>query len=489
VSSPDDGFVLPTMNGDADDDAPGRDEISPADAAPVLPVAPPRMPTAPSGGLPVTPPPTSVASVDVKPVDLPLAIPVVAPSTIPLTPPASAGPTLQGHPMQRTDYVPVAPPTASEAGIIAVERSTVGSTEPEISLDEVLLYLLEKGGSDLHLSVNSPPMIRVHGELEAVPGYRPLTSHQLQDAVYAILTDRQKQKFEENKELDLAYTLPGAARFRVNLMQQQGAVGAVLRAIPWEILPLEALRMPEILGDFADLPRGLVLVTGPTGSGKSTTLAAIIDRANRTRRGHIITIEDPIEFVHQHRQCVVNQREVGEDTWSFANALKHALRQDPDIILVGEMRDLETISIALTAAETGHLVFGTLHTSSAASTIDRIIDVFPPEQQAQIRTQLAASIQAVVCQALCKTADSKGRVAATEVMVATPAVRNLIREGKLQSIPSSLQTGSRFGMHTLNQDLSELVNQGTITYEQAREKCSDASELNQLLGRSPDATD
>jgi twitching motility protein PilT len=332
-------------------------------------------------------------------------------------------------------------------------------------------------------------MIRVNGDLEAVPGYRPVTAHQLQDAVYSILTDKQKQRFEENKELDLAYQLPGAARFRVNLMQQQGSIGAVLRAIPWEILPLEALRMPPILGDFADLPRGLVLVTGPTGSGKSTTLAAIIDKANRTRKGHIITIEDPIEFVHQHRQCVVNQREVGTDTMSFEAALKHALRQDPDIILVGEMRDLETISIALTAAETGHLVFGTLHTSSAATTIDRIIDVFPSEQQSQIRTQLAASVQAIVCQTLCKTADGKGRVAATEVLMATPAIRNLIREGKLQSIPSALQTGSRFGMHTLNQDLANLVDQGLITYEMARERCSDASELNQLLGRASDATD
>jgi twitching motility protein PilT len=332
-------------------------------------------------------------------------------------------------------------------------------------------------------------MIRVHGELEAVPGYRALTVQQLQESIYSILTDRQKQRFEETKELDLAYEMPGAARFRVNLMQQRGAISAVLRAIPWEILPLDALNMPPILGDFADLPRGLVLVTGPTGSGKSTTLAAIIDKANRTRKGHIITIEDPIEFVHQHRQSVVNQREVGQDTMSFEAALKHALRQDPDIILVGEMRDLETISIALTAAETGHLVFGTLHTSSAATTIDRIIDVFPPSQQQQIRTQLANSVQAVVCQALCRTSDGKGRVAATEVMVATPAIRNLIREGKLQSIPSALQTGSRFGMHTLNQDLASLVEKGRITYQVAREKASDLSELNQLLGKAADATD
>jgi twitching motility protein PilT len=353
------------------------------------------------------------------------------------------------------ELAPVTPPMASDEGIITMQRPSDLGSDPEIVLDELLIYLLEHKGSDLHLSVHSPPMIRVHGDLEPVPGYTALTSHQLREAIYAILTDRQKQKFEESKELDLAYAMPGAARFRVNVFQQQGSPGAVLRSIPWDILPLEALHLPEVLGDFAMLPRGLVLVTGPTGSGKSTTLAAIIDKANRTRKGHIVTIEDPIEFV----------------------------------ILVGEMRDLETISIALTAAETGHLVFGTLHTSSASTTIDRIVDVFPPGQQSQIRTQLAASIQAIVCQTLCKTADGKGRIAATEVLIATPAVRNLIREGKLQSIPSSLQTGSRFGMHTLNQDLAELVKDERITYEMALEKCSDVAEIQQLMGMSPDAAD
>jgi twitching motility protein PilT len=411
--------------------------------------------------------------------------------SLPLTPPVGAplAPLLAEVPRLPVELHPVAPPPASEAGIVSVMRSSLGESAPDIAIDEVLLYLLEKGGSDLHLSVNAPPMIRVHGDLQAIPGYSALTAHQLQETVYALLTDRQKQRFEETKELDFAYALPGAARFRVNVFQQQGCVGAVLRSIPWDILPLDALRLPALLGDFAALPRGLVLVTGPTGSGKSTTLAAIIDRANRTRQGHIVTIEDPIEFVHQHRQCVVNQREVGSDTMSFANALKHALRQDPDIVLVGEMRDLETIATALTAAETGHLVFGTLHTSSSATTIDRIVDVFPPEQQAQIRTQLAASIQAIVCQTLCKTADGEGRVAATEILIATPAVRNLIREGKLQSIPSALQTGSRFGMHTLNQDLAELVKAGTIDFGTAVEKCSDLSELQQLLGVSPDAAE
>tara|TARA_B110000503_G_C7121264_1_gene402635 strand:- start:581 stop:1807 length:1227 start_codon:yes stop_codon:yes gene_type:complete len=377
---------------------------------------------------------------------------------------------------------PEIPSSVAESGITTLTPGDPRIHIRELSLDSILLQLLEAGGSDLHLSVNSPPMIRVRGDLEPLPHSIALTPRQLQEAVYSILTDRQKHTFEENKELDFAYELPGAARFRVNLLQQQGSTGAVFRSIPWEILPLEALNMPGHLADLANLPRGLVLVTGPTGSGKSTTLAALVDRANRTRKSHIITIEDPIEFVHHHRLSVVSQREVGQDTWSFASALKHALRQDPDIILVGELRDLETISIALTAAETGHLVLGTLHTSSAASTIDRMIDVFPPEQQSQVRTQLSSSIQAVVCQALCKTADGLGRIAATEIMIATPAVRNLIREGKLQSIPSVLQTGSKIGMHTLNQDLARLVTEGSVTYEVAYEKSSDLSELNQLLG-------
>ncbi|MDP4804993.1 MAG: type IV pilus twitching motility protein PilT [Candidatus Nanopelagicales bacterium] len=385
------------------------------------------------------------------------------------------------------DFIPVAPSVTSDVGITRQLRE-VGDAS-YIALDDLLVYLLKCAGSDLHLSVKSPPMVRVHGSLEPIEGYDALTGQQLQELVYSMLTDRQKQRFEENKELDLAYELPGAARFRVNIMQQQGSVGAVMRAIPWEIKPLEVLQLPETLADFSQLPRGLVLVTGPTGSGKSTTLAAIIDQANKTRQGHIVTIEDPIEFIHPHQKCVVNQREVGTDTLSFQSALKHALRQDPDIILVGEMRDLETISIALTAAETGHLVFGTLHTSSAASTIDRIVDVFPPAQQSQIRTQLAGSIEAVVCQTLCRTVSEQGRTAATEVMIATPAIRNLIREGKLQSIPSALQTGARFGMHTLNQDLARLVEIGSITYEVAREKCSDANELDQLLGRTDHVID
>jgi twitching motility protein PilT len=422
----------------------------------------------------------------------PLLLPVAPPVSSPVLPQPAPSPDPMLSPSARfgdAPSAPVAPPEGGGAGIVRLDRASVSGADRGIELDELLLHLLEEGGSDLHLTLGAPPMVRIHGDLERVAGFGPLTGTQLQDCLYSILTERQKQRFEELKELDLAYELPGAARFRVNLFLQRGTIGGVLRAIPWEIKALEALNMPPSLAGFAALPRGLVLVTGPTGSGKSTTLAAIIDKANRTRKAHIMTIEDPVEFVHQHRLSVVNQREVGDDTLSFNNALKHALRQDPDIILVGEMRDLETISIALTAAETGHLVFGTLHTSSAGSTIDRIIDVFPSGQQSQIRTQVAASLQAVVCQTLCKTADGKGRVAATEVLIATPAVRNLIREAKLQSIPSAMQTGSKFGMHTLNQNLAELVEAGTITYDVAREKCSDASELHQLLGMSDNAAE
>ena len=373
-------------------------------------------------------------------------------------------------------------------GIREVDPEQTPSRRAEFVLDQVLERMVADGGSDLHLSVGRPPAVRINGEIVSREEFSPLTSRQIQDAVYEMLTDRQKRTFEEERELDCAYELAGVARFRVNLMRQQESVSAVMRTIPWKILPLEALNMPATLNELAYLPRGLVLVTGPTGSGKSTTLASLIDLANRTRKAHIVTIEDPIEFVHQHKQSVINQREVGRDTHSFANALRHVLRQDPDIILVGEMRDLETISIALTAAETGHLVFGTLHTSSAASTVDRIIDVFPAGQQSQIRTQLASSLEAVVCQTLCKTQDEKGRIAATEVMLATPAIRNLIREGKIQSIPSTLQTSGNLGMHTLNQDLADLVAAGKISDEVARSKASDVAELDQLLGRSADAS-
>jgi len=353
----------------------------------------------------------------------------------------------------------------------------------DLMLDEVLERMVASGASDLHLTTGAPPMLRVAGSLTPMEGFSPLDGEGLRRSLYAILTQRQRETFEANLELDFAYALRGKARFRVNLYQQRDSIGAAFRVIPYEIKPLEELGVPPVVANFASLPRGLVLVTGPTGSGKSTTLAAIIDLANRTRADHIMTVEDPIEFLHRHKKSIVNQREVGEDTHSFANALKHVLRQDPDIILVGEMRDLETISVALTAAETGHLVFATLHTQDAAQTIDRVIDVFPAHQQDQVRTQLAAALQGVVCQTLCKRADGPGRVVATEVMIATPAIRNLIREGKTHQIYSAMQAGAQQGMHTMDQHLAELVRQGKITYETGVEKCHHLEDFNRLTGR------
>ena len=353
----------------------------------------------------------------------------------------------------------------------------------DVDLDGALRAMIDSGGSDLHLTTGAQPMIRLDGGLRALEGYPVLYSESLQRTLYAILNQRQRETFEEKLELDFAYAVRGVSRFRVNLYRQRDSIGAAFRMIPYEIKPLEALGMPPIVANFAGLPRGLVLVTGPTGSGKSTTLAAIIDLANRSRHEHIMTVEDPIEFLHRHKKCLINQREVGADTHSFANALKHVLRQDPDIILVGEMRDLETISVALTAAETGHLVFATLHTSDAAQTVDRIIDVFPAHQQDQVRTQLASALQGVVCQTLCKKANGKGRAAATEVMLATPAIRNLIREGKTHQIYSAMQAGAQLGMHTLDQHLAELVRNGVITYEVGLEKCHQVPDFNRLTGR------
>ena len=353
----------------------------------------------------------------------------------------------------------------------------------EIVLADLLIHVLESGASDLHLTAGARPAVRLHGHLEQMQDFPVLTPPVIQRIMYAAITQKQREKFEEELELDFAYSVPGRARFRVNLYRQRDALGAAFRLIPFEIKRLEELGVPPQVANFANIPRGMVLVTGPTGSGKSTTLASIVDLANRTRKDHIMTCEDPIEFLHRHQQCIVNQREVGEDTRSFANALKHVLRQDPDIILVGEMRDLETISIALTAAETGHLVFATLHTQDAAQTIDRMIDAFPPHQQQQVRTQLAGAIQGVVCQTLCRTADGKGRQVAVEVMVATPAVRNLIREGKTHQIYSSMQAGAKHGMQTMDQHLADLCNKGRITYEVGMEKCHHIEDFNRLTGR------
>jgi len=359
-----------------------------------------------------------------------------------------------------------------------------GVRDDDFSLGDALTAMLERGASDLHITAGARPMVRISGSLVPLDDFALLTSPVIQRVMYAIITQAQREKFEENLELDFAYSLPGRARFRVNLYRQRDSVGAAFRVIPFEIKTLETLGIPTSVSNFAALPRGFVLVTGPTGSGKSTTLAAIVDLANRTRQDHIMTVEDPIEFLHKHKSCLVNQREVGEDTWSFTSALKHVLRQDPDIILVGEMRDLETISVALTAAETGHLVFATLHTQDAAQTIDRIIDVFPPHQQQQVRSQLAMALQGVVCQTLAKTADGHGRVVATEVLVVTPAVRNLIREGKTHQIYSVMQAGAAHGMHTLDQHLADLVRSRQITYEVGIEKCHHVEDFNRLCGRA-----
>ena len=370
----------------------------------------------------------------------------------------------------------------SYGGSVVEEISPESSRSGKgLEILELLEYVVESGASDLHLSSEAPPIVRVDGDLEPVPGWRRLTGDDIKDAVYKLLESDQKEKFEEEKELDFAYTVSGGARFRGNLMVQSGDVGAVFRVIPQKILPLSALNLPATLGKLAYLPKGLVLVTGPTGSGKSTTLAAIIDQINRTRKDHILTIEDPVEFVHQHRSCVVNQREVGRDTKEYNIALKHALRQDPDVILIGEMRDLETISIALTAAETGHLVFATLHTQSAKDTISRVIDVFPAGQQQQIRSQLASTLQAVVCQTLLKRADGRGRIAATEIMMVNHAIENNIRQDKLHNIPSVLQTTEAEGNQTLNMHLVDLVIANQITREEAFKKTSDPEDLHSLL--------
>jgi len=366
---------------------------------------------------------------------------------------------------------------------LAYQVGTQG-TLPRLVLDDLLIHVLTVGGSDLHLTKGAPPTVRLRGEMRVIDGYEALTATQLQEALYGVMTERQRKVFEERLELDFAYSVPGQARFRVNVFQQRESVGAVMRVIPWEIKSLESLDMPPIIDSFADLKRGLVLVTGPTGSGKSTTLAALIDKVNRSRRGHIMTIEDPIEFLHEHRGCLVNQREVGQDTRDFRTALKHVLRQDPDVILVGELRDLDTISVALTAAETGHLVFATLHTQSAQDTITRIVDVFPSEQQQQVKTQLAATLQAVVCQTLVKTADGAGRAAAVEIMVCNSGIRAMIRDGKLQQIQGALQAGAKDGMQTLNSHLADLVKAGRVAYEAGLENCSNREDFATLVGSS-----
>jgi len=433
------------------------------------------------------PPQMAPPQMAIAPLTLPVAGPVATPVSVPSAVPAStAGP----------GSVPVSAHFAG-AGLgndHAGERGmSLGRRAVAPDGDADLLWCLgqvvEMGASDLHLAVNANPRIRLHGALAELAGTVPWTDEKMSSALHSVMSTRQREIFDEHLELDFALTLTHESRFRVNVYQQRGFMGAAFRLIPTEIKSLTELGVPKAVERFATLPRGLVLVTGPTGSGKSTTLAALIDLVNRTRADHIVTVEDPIEFMHENRKSLVNQREIGEDSHSFSAALKHVLRQDPDVILIGELRDLETVSTALTAAETGHLVFATLHTQSAGQTVDRVIDVFPPHQQGQVRAQLAATLQGVVCQTLIPRATGGGRVVATEILVANPAIANLIREGKTFQIPSALQAGRETGMHTLDQHLAELVNHGIITHQKAMEKAQDLESLNQLIHRSESMRD
>jgi len=352
-----------------------------------------------------------------------------------------------------------------------------------VTLHQLLKTMVERGGSDLHVTTNSPPQIRIDGKLTPLD-MPPLTAPETKQLAYSVLTDAQKHRFEENLELDISFGIKGLARFRANIFNQRGATAAVYRQIPYEILGFKELGLPAVVEEICGRPRGLVLVTGPTGSGKSTTLAAMIDKINRETHQHILTVEDPVEFLHQHKNCVVNQRELHADTHSFSNSLKSALRQDPDVVLIGEMRDLETIESALRIAETGHLTFGTLHTNSAAQTINRIVDVFPSHQQPQIRAQLSFVLEGIMCQALLPKANGKGRAMAMEILVPNAAIRNLIREDKVHQIYSMMQTGqAKYGMQTFNQSLATLYFKKHISLQTALARSSNPDELQEMISR------
>jgi twitching motility protein PilT len=360
-----------------------------------------------------------------------------------------------------------------------------------LQIDDLLKMLVESEASDLHLRVGEPPVMRVHGDLHRVPDMQPMNDRDMYDLLYVMMSEDRKVRFEQNMELDMSYAVPGLARFRVNIFRQQGHIGAVMRVIPFKIRTLDELMIPPVVKKMCMLPRGLILVTGPTGSGKSTTLAGMVNHINLLRPKHIITIEDPIEYLHRDNVAAINQREIGVDTHSFAAALKHVMRQNPDIILVGEMRDLETISLAITAAETGHLVFGTLHTTDAPQTVDRVIDVFEPDAQQQVRMQLSTTLQGVISQTLLPRKDGIGRVAAFEVMVATPAIRTLIREGKTYQMYTDIQTGAMHGMQTLDSHLLKLAIQGLINFEDGQAKSSNPADFEtrykRSMERGPDA--
>jgi twitching motility protein PilT len=366
------------------------------------------------------------------------------------------------------------------AAISSPRPSFEDPSQPTAAIDRLLGVMLEKKASDLHVSTTSPPLLRLDGEMLQIPGESAFSNESMQRMLMPIVPARNREEFERTHDSDFAYELPGRARFRVNVFMDLRGMGAVFRVIPSKILTVDDLGLPKDLLTLCHLPKGLVLVTGPTGSGKSTTLAALIDYINRTRSAHVITIEDPIEFVHPNKKCLINQRQVGEHTDSFKRALRAALREDPDIVLLGEMRDLETVSIAIETAETGHLVFGTLHTSSAPSTIDRIIDQYPPEQQNQIRVMLSSSLKGVISQMLCKKVGG-GRVAALEVMFAVPAIANLIRESKIFQIPSIMQTGRKLGMALMNDSLLRLVKEGVVSPEEALSKSYDRATLTTVL--------
>jgi twitching motility protein PilT len=379
-------------------------------------------------------------------------------------------------------------PSASTTAVAGGPRpASAGPTRNSDSgiphVDDLLRMMIDRGGSDLHITVGSPPGIRQRGEIVPVEGIRPLMPKDTQEMILSMLSEEQRKRFEVELELDFAYSIPGLSRFRTNVFQQRSSMGAVFRVIPLKIPTMQDLGLPKVCRYLAERPRGLVLVTGPTGSGKSTTLAAMVDHVNETRPLHIITLEDPIEFMHRNKKSFVNQREVGEDTHSFASALKRVLRQDPDVILVGEMRDLETISAAITAAETGHLVFATLHTTGGPETIDRIIDVFPPHQQQQVRMQLSGTLEGVLSQVLLRSTDGKSRVLAMEIMLGIPAISNLIREGKTHQMATIIQGGAQLGMQTLDQHLRTLLQAGKVTFEEAIGKAKEPRELAAMMGR------